>query len=553
VRRNTVKRIIMVGLALLVCLSMLAACSSSTPKTTAPAVKTSAPSQTSTAVPTNTQTSPTAAKPKYGGTMHWSFTDTVEVAGGWIPELFVGTPTQVQFVYEGFYHADSNGNLIPWLAEKYTLSDDRKAITFFLRKGVKFTDGSDFNAAVAKWNLDNFMTSKRALWTSVDIVDDYTVRCNLPMPFNNTMMGGGMSGFSDAVDTWMASKKAYDDHGGANGGKEWLRDNPVGTGPFKFASYTRDVAFKTVRNDNYWRKDAQGNQLPYLSGFEISYIADPLTRKASLLAGQLDISSIALGPDSMELSKSPNLVLKTNVSTIYEFTPDSVHPNSPFSKFAVRQAVSYALDREAVAKAFGYGYWQAPYVLAAFYEPGYTSPYRFDQAKAKQLLTEAGYPNGFKCTIVCSPTGVNRDVVLAFKEQLAAVNINADVQYPDAAKYIPDQMSGKQESVLYLEPFGLGKQNGGLVFSFNPARPKPSSWYASPDYIAAYNASVNSPTLDLKLVQNVFSIIDKELLLIPTYCGGTAIVRQKYVQGAENWNDRGFAAYVNADVVWFDK
>jgi peptide/nickel transport system substrate-binding protein len=554
------KRAIFTISVLLACIFILAGCSSSStksPTTSKAQTSTSASTQTS-AAPTSAATSATtSAKPKYGGTLRWVLTDTVEVAGGWIPELFVGTPTQVQLVYEPLLHCDSKGNLIPWLAEKYQIAADSKSITFNLRKGVKFHDGSDFNAAIAKWNLDNFITSKRALWTTVDIIDDYTIRTNLAMPVNNSMMTGGMSGFSDAVDTWMASKKAYDDHGGDNGGKAWLRDNPVGTGPFKFASYTRDVSFKTVRNENYWRKDADGNQLPYLNGFEITYITDPLTRKASLLAGQLDIGSVSLGPDSIELGKNANLVLTPSVSTIYEFTPDSGHPNSPFSKLAVRQAVEYGLDREAVAKAFGYGYWQAPYQMGApdsiYYDPNYVTPYKHDVAKAKQLLTEAGYPNGFNCAMVCSPTGVNRDIVLAFKEQLAEVGIKADVQYPDAAKYIPEQMSGKQENVLYLEPIGgTVNWNASLVFSFNPARLKAAAWSASPEYAAAFNASVNATTLDIKLVKAVFAVIDKECSLIPAYAGGTASVKQKYVR-ATNFNDRGFSAWFNADTVWFDK
>ena len=145
--------------------------------------------------------------------------------GGFAPQLMI----------EILIKENNKGEFIPWLAESYQLADDRTAMTFKWRKGVKFHDGSDFNATVVKWNLENVMAAKQAPnWSSVDIVDDYTVRINLSK-WQNTMW----SGFSSS----MISKAAFDEHG-----IDWVRQNPVGTGPYKFVSYEKDASFTGIKN-----------------------------------------------------------------------------------------------------------------------------------------------------------------------------------------------------------------------------------------------------------------------------------------------------------------
>jgi ABC-type transport system substrate-binding protein len=489
--------------------------------------------------------------------MRYALGEALEVAGGWIPELFVGVPTQVQLVFEPLLKADSKGNIIPWLAESYTVADDLKSVTFTLRKGVKFHDGSDFNGEVAKWNLDNFITSHRAIWTSVDLVSEYTVRCNLMFPLNNTQLSGGLGGFSDSVDTWMASKAAYDAHGGANGGQDWMRDNPVGTGPFMFKNYERDVAFRTIANPNYWKKDANGNKLPYLDGFDILYITDSLTSKAALMAGELDMAGVQLGPDLDEVNATGKITTTVTVSSTYGFYPDSAHPDSPFYKQAVREAFDYALNKEAIAKAFGYGYLKAQYQIPAqahfMYDPNFVGRV-YNPAKAKELLTAAGYPNGFHMKIIASPTGVNKDIMQAYSEQLNAVGITSEIEFPDTAKFMELEGQGNEVSVVYVEPGGgVANLNAFLNFSFNPNPPFAVPWYYySPEFIAAFNASVNSPTLDVKKVQAVFDVMYKECAIIMAYAGGAAMAKQKYVHN-DGWNDRSFMAFFNAETVWFDK
>ena len=139
---------------------------------------------------------------------------------------FSGGGDLVQAYYETLLRSDEKGNLKPWLAESYKVADDQKSITFTIRKGVKFTDGSDLTADVVKWNLEQYAKSETT-WASVDVVDPNTVRVNFKA-WDNTLPAA----FGDAQPAlYMVSKAAYDKNGQA-----WITTHPVGTGPFTVAS-----------------------------------------------------------------------------------------------------------------------------------------------------------------------------------------------------------------------------------------------------------------------------------------------------------------------------
>ena len=148
------------------------------------------------------------------------------------------------------------GTMEPWLATSWKLAPDKSYYIFHLRKGVKFHDGTDFNAHVAKWNLDKWVKSKRPTLdkvTTIEVLDDYTIKANLSS-WDSVLIND----FSR--QTYMISRTAYEKHG-----EKWCDTHPIGTGPFKLKEFKRKQYLKFERFDDYWEK-LDGDDLPYLDG-----------------------------------------------------------------------------------------------------------------------------------------------------------------------------------------------------------------------------------------------------------------------------------------------
>jgi peptide/nickel transport system substrate-binding protein len=226
---------------------------------------------------------------------------------GYPPDLIGDASSCPQLNIEGLLRENNKGEMSPWLAESYKVADDLKSITFTLRKGVKFHDGSDLNAQVAKWNLDNRIAAKlEPFWTSIDIVDDYTVRVNLNQ-WRNTIIRN----FGDGPGGWMISKAAFDKNG-----LDWVRQNPVGTGPFKFVSFARDTSYKTVKNPNYWQTGK-----PYLDGVDVVFVSDPLTQQAVMKSGAADMMILEPGKQAYDMQQAGLTIIADIVTNFFDSTP----------------------------------------------------------------------------------------------------------------------------------------------------------------------------------------------------------------------------------------
>jgi ABC-type transport system substrate-binding protein len=458
-------------------------------------------------------------------------------AGGWPPDIMGPEGISLQFGMESLLKGDSKGGMSPWLAEKYTVSDDLKYITFNLRKGVKFHDGSDFNATAAKWNLDQQIAAKKQpYWASVEIIDDSTIKVNFTFWTNSNLnsFDGG----------WMVSKEAFDKHG-----KDYMRDNPCGTGPFKFLSFQKDVNYKWVKNPNYWIKGK-----PLLDAVEITYVADPMNQKSVLLSGQVDMLYVEPGKIASDL-KSQGYDFLCDIITVYCFIPDSGHADSPYANPKVLQAVDYAIDREAIAKAFSYGFWPAAYqippVSTAVYNPNFVGR-KLDVAKSKALLTEAGYPNGFKTTLL-NNSSIPRDFAVALQAALLAVNIQAEISYPSTPGAFFES-SNTMNNVLVLQPvMSLPNYNTALrLFLMGPDSLWDHNFAPSAEYKKLYQASLLAPVYDPKLVMAATDQLSKETAVIPFAQAGMGWAMPKYIK------DGGFMQRASTDVfysesLWLDK
>lgn len=326
---------------------------------------------------------------------------------------------------------DASGQMTPWLAESFMEDAAARTITIPLKKGVKFHDGTDFNADAAKFNLDAFLKAGRAELrgvTSIDKVDDYTVRVTLSQ-WNNTIMHG-IGYFAGPMISPTAFQK--------NGGKDWAVKNPVGTGPFQFVSWERDVALKYKKFDGYWQKGK-----PYLDAIEFHVIKDPVTTVASMTAHDVDAYMLMPAQTAKSLETMTGLTVKklqTGLgASIAGVISDSGNPKSPFADVRVRQAMSYAIDAKTIVDSQLYGYgvltnqWAAPGAWS--YNPD-VKGYPYNPDKAKQLLTEAGFPTGFKIKMQSGNAAETVQIFTAIQGYLAKVGIDAQLEPIDNARYV---------------------------------------------------------------------------------------------------------------------
>jgi peptide/nickel transport system substrate-binding protein len=368
---------------------------------------------------------PTSAA-QYGGVLK-----IINTAEGAQP---IGTPWEISGIdsslvkpaLEPLMREDVKGNYHPFLATSWKIDPAKNTITLTLRKGVKFHDGTDFNAKAAKWTIEQAINAKMLKgFQSAEVVDDYTLRINVDTYQNNYL------NLLASTQCNPISPTAFEKNG-----KEWAMWHPVGTGPFKFVSYERGAKLVYAKNENYWQKGK-----PYLDGIEYLIIRDPMTQQAAMRtsgADKVHVLSVTSGEQAAMLQAQGFNVLKMPVGPV-SLLPDSLHDDSPLSKKKVRQAISFAINREAIAKARGFGFWAPANQIPSPGNAGYMKNLgdfgKYDPKKAKQLLAEAGYPNGFKIVNHVQPALVDRDAMVAVQRFLADVGIQMDLDFPDGGAY----------------------------------------------------------------------------------------------------------------------
>jgi peptide/nickel transport system substrate-binding protein len=313
-----------------------------------------------------------------------------------------------------------DGSFKPVLAESWE-NPDQNTWVFHVRKGVKFHNGYDLTAEDMKYSLDQILDPAQksplaANWPSVDRVeapDQYTfvVHTKVPYPLTLARMSGSFH---------IASKRYQQEVGKA------ANEKPIGTGPYKFKEWVKDQQVVLEAFDGYWGGRPKIDQLVFRS------IPESTTRIAELLSGNVHLTY------GLNLNQSQDLQQKQGVkpiigeSTRVEFVALDNIRETPLKDQRVRQALNYGVDKEALQKAFFGGYGRLigqPVSPPMFgFNPDVT-PYPYDAEKARQLLTETGYPSGF--TIDFEAPVSTKDVAEAVALQLAKIGVIAKLQIYD--------------------------------------------------------------------------------------------------------------------------
>ncbi|WP_339167727.1 ABC transporter substrate-binding protein [Brevibacillus sp. FSL L8-0520] len=356
-------------------------------------------------------------------------------------------------------YEDTNTTVIPGLAESWEISEDGLTYTFKLRQGVKFHDGTDFNAEAVKFNFDRWMDKSNKYHNpegfpyyndmfggykgdpdhvikEIKVVDAHTIQFVLNRTQAPFLANLGMSPFA------IASPKAIE------GGK--LGDEPVGTGPFKFAGWKRNDIITLEKNPDYWNKG-----YPKLDKVIFKVIPENTARLTALTSGEIDLMD-GLNPDDAEAvkeNKDLQLLLRPSMNVGYlAFNTEK----KPFDNPKVRQAISHAINKPEMVKAFYSGLGEPatnpmPPSLWGYNDQIKDREYNLDQAK--KLLAEAGYPNGFKVQFMAMPVPRpyipdGKKMAEAIQQDLKKIGIETEIVTMEWATYLEKTRLGEYEMCL---------------------------------------------------------------------------------------------------------
>jgi peptide/nickel transport system substrate-binding protein len=436
--------------------------------------------------------------------------------------IFAGRPA-----LEPLFGLDSNVRFQPtYLVTAWKLAPDGMSGTMTLRKGVKFHDGTDFNAQAVKWNLERSKQAKvigTDTWKSIEALDDYTVRINL------TQFDSGLEERLGGQISMPVSPTAVQKYG-----EDWMLTHPVGTGPFKFKSYERDVSIKYEKFDGYWQKGQ-----PYLDGIEILPVKDLMVGMAALRAGQGHLIFNS-STEYAKTLKDLGFNVAARMSTIVSICPDSANPKSVLANKKVREALEHAIDRKALA-SLGQGYWRAAYQWAIpEYPLGYNAdlPGReYNPAKAKQLLAEAGYPNGFKTKIIFDIGHRLMDPMTAVQSFWKAVGVDTTLEQMPRAQYLEHRDKGWHDGFLDMNNALTGMFINVIPRVLSPDLKIVVSTQRPPGYAEAIKQTV--ATLDFETMkartQAVVRVLYENASVIPLFSWSEPVPMEKSV------NDTGIA------------
>ena len=418
-----------------------AATAPSTPASPAAPQAAASPAAASPAAKAAAPAAATRVEPKGKATYAWH----TALSPVWLDPQEYPAGTFTPFVFGYFLHdamvkAMPGNAYAPSLAESYEIAPDFKSATFKLREGVKFQNGDPVTTEDVKFSFEKYRGGNaRALKDKVDRLetpDDRTIRFIFKEPFLDFLL---MYGGPVTAAGWIVPKKYYEEVG-ADGFKQ----RPIGAGPYKLVRQVEGSEFEFEAFPDYWRKS------PSIKTFVVKGIAEGTTRVATFQTGEADFVSLVPGQLWNVIKEYPKFTpAPTQSSSIWIEFAGFDKPGSQFADKRVRQAVSLALDRQAISEAEegGLSGRQGNWIPENWPNAIKWPPPEYDPAKAKQLMAEAGYPNGFDVEAL-TPFPPNFSLAERVVTALREIGIRTRVNQMERAAYTarlgegPEQFKG---------------------------------------------------------------------------------------------------------------
>jgi peptide/nickel transport system substrate-binding protein len=511
---------------------------------------------------TSKTTVPSGGEPVSGGTLRIIASSGPQVLS-YVPLMGPGDRANIFEGAEALVDTTSArgemaGGVEPVLAESVDVNEKDLTITYHIRKGVFFHDGSEFTAEVAAWNLQQVIDAKNIpyldFYKGMKTPDKYTLIIEMNQ-FNNQMMA-----------TWgwwtaMYSKKAWDDASGGDleKGKEWARAHLVGTGPFILSDFQPDVSMTWTKNPNYWQKDK-----PYLDKIVVTIIPDAVTARAAFEGGEADVLASS-AKDAVELIEKGYVKQSAWPLLPWGIWPNTSNPESKMNNKDIREAVEYAIDKESITKAIGHGLYKTLKSVPWEGEMGYDANRgrSYDTAKAKELLAKAGYSTTKPCKVTLLTTNAFGpdpiDACTMVKQMLDAVGFEVTIDTADAGRFFgtaygKDNIPSKEQDMLWY--FAGGCDTNYLQTYIR--------WFSTQPftYVSFLGRTQQQADMDHQAM-GVTTIADQETwckklmdyiingaLCIPVYGFPGYVIQQKWVHSTQYTT--GFTRW-QTEIVWMEK
>jgi peptide/nickel transport system substrate-binding protein len=354
-------------------------------------------------------------------------------------------------------YGEQDTTIQPNLAKDWDVSEDGLTYTFYLEEGVQFHDGTPFNAEAVVYNFNRWMNGNADLYPyytmfggfkgdeghiieSVEATEEYTVVFKLKRPQAPFLKNLAMSPFG------MASPTALEKLG-----EEGFNQNPVGTGPFKFVEWKREESITLEKNENYWKEG-----LPKLDRVIYTVIPDNSARLNALLSGDVDIIDGINPTDIEQIKNNPDLQIIERPSMNVGYLGFTVNRDTPLAEREVRIALSHAVPKQDLIDAFYGGYAEPAKTVMPPSVEGYNDEiedYEYNPKLAKQMLADAGYPDGFEFDLWYMPVSrpyipEGEKIAEVIQQSFAEIGVKANLKTVDWATYLDMATAGEFDAFL---------------------------------------------------------------------------------------------------------
>ena len=432
-------------------------------------------------------------------------------------------------LYDSLLWYDDSGNYVGAIAEGWTVSEDETEYIFTLRKGIKFHNGEELKASDVKFSLDRGKNSPYTAFMytgiqDIEILDDYTVKVKLQAPsaiFLEVMCQPHTSIVSEKAVTEM-------------GNQEFAR-NPVGTGPYKFVKWTAGVSIEFEAFEDYFLG------APSIKYAKFPIIVDRTVATVALEKGEIDVYQDLATIDKQTIIDSPDLSWdETTGAHLYYIIINTEHPI--LSNPLVRQAIAYATDKESILLIAREGFGtladsQIPPFLTDYF-PATVKAYPYDPKKAKELLEQAGYPNGFSIKMSIDNNTFSRKLAQVVQDNLSQIGIDMSIEEFEWGTFLELAGNGNfdlatvGQSIQILEP---GLLLNWMFFSGNVGSAGNFMRYNDPEMDKLIAASFVESNISKRVAifEKIAQKAHDEVIGVPVYWITNTIAFNSNLKGVE--------------------